>query len=91
MRQESWGKWEKEIVKSYEDAEQEEERIMDADAAIWIARRSWDVIPETKDFFECGMNSLQAARIRRWIGRSLKVDLETDFAHRHRRQGGSCR
>ncbi len=29
------------------------------------------------------MDSLQVARIRRRIGRSLKVDLETDFVYRH--------
>ncbi|KAK0504442.1 hypothetical protein EDD18DRAFT_1133755 [Armillaria luteobubalina] len=87
-RKASWEKWEKEIAKSYEDAEQEEEPIMDADAGVWVARVLKEVlgyvIPETKDFFECGMDSLQAARIRRRIGRSLKVDnLETDFVYRH--------
>ncbi|KAK0221405.1 hypothetical protein IW262DRAFT_897554 [Armillaria fumosa] len=87
-RKASWEKWEKEIAKSYEDAEQEEEPIMDTDAGVWVARVLKEVlgyvIPETKDFFECGMDSLQAARIRRRIGRSLKVDnLETDFVYRH--------
>ncbi|PBK63110.1 acetyl-CoA synthetase-like protein [Armillaria solidipes] len=86
-RKASWEKWEKEIVKSYENADQEEEPIMDADAGVWVARVLKEVlgyvIPETKDFFECGMDSLQAARIRRRIGRSLKVDLETDFVYRH--------
>ncbi|KAK0457438.1 uncharacterized protein EV420DRAFT_1548198 [Desarmillaria tabescens] len=86
-RKASWEKWEKEIAKSYEDAEQEEEPIMDADAGVWVARVLKEVlgydIPEAKDFFECGMDSLQAARIRRRIGRSLKADLETDFVYRH--------
>ncbi|KAK0202205.1 hypothetical protein DFS33DRAFT_1444321, partial [Desarmillaria ectypa] len=86
-RKASWEKWEKEIAKSYEDAEEEEEPIMDADASVWVARVLKEVlgyvIPEMKDFFECGMDSLQAARIRRRIGRSLKVDLETDFVYRH--------
>ncbi len=40
------------------------------------------VIPETKYCFECGMDSPQTARIRRRIGRLLKVDLETDFVSR---------
>ncbi len=73
-------------MKSYEDAEQEEP-IMDADAGVWVARVLKEVlgyvIPEMKDFFECGMDSLQAARIRRRIGRSLKANLETDFVYRH--------
>ncbi len=58
-RKANWEKWEKEIVKSYKDAEQEEEPIMDADAGVWVARVLKEVlgyvIPETKDFFECGM------------------------------------
>ncbi len=63
-------------MKSYEDTEQEEEPIMDADAGVWVARVLKEVlghvIPKTKDFFGCGMGSLQAARIRRRTGRSLK-------------------
>ncbi len=33
--------------------------------------------------FECEMDSLQAARIWRRIGRSLKGNIKTDFVYRH--------
>ncbi len=53
-RKASWEKWEKEIVKSYEDVEQEEEPIMDADAGVWVAHVLKEVlghvIPERRTF-----------------------------------------
>ncbi|KAK0445815.1 hypothetical protein EV421DRAFT_1902179 [Armillaria borealis] len=59
-----------ETVKSYEDAEQGERLIVNADAGVYVA---WvlKIITEMKGYFRCGLDSL------------LKVDLETDFAYRY--------
>ncbi len=85
-RKASWEKWEKEIVKSYEDGRSGGGAIMDADAGVWVTRILKEVLGYVilkRSLLRVWNGLATGCEIRRRIGRSLKVDLKTDFVYRH--------